>query len=107
MKSPLACLAAAALLSALAGCNMCQGPFDYCNPVLGPTGCLNCDWGARMGSAVRPFEEEPVVGTASPAPSNIPGAKSGTLDPTGGAASEYQATSAEEYEAYGGEVIEQ
>jgi hypothetical protein len=59
MKALLGCVAAAALVGTLAGCSMCQAPFDCCNPVIGPNGLLNCDWNARRGSAFHPMEEYP------------------------------------------------
>ncbi len=59
MKSLVGCLAAATLVGLLAGCSMCQNPFDCCNSVIGPNGQLNCDWNARRGSAFHPMAEYP------------------------------------------------
>jgi hypothetical protein len=59
------------LLSSLAGCRMCLSPFDYCNPMIGPSGCLNCDFGARRNSAIHPMDDDPpqnLVTAAPPAP---------------------------------------
>ena len=36
MKRPCSALATLALVASLAGCAMCQSPFDYCSPVAGP-----------------------------------------------------------------------
>lgn len=55
-------LGATALLVALAstlGCRMCQAPFDYCNPMIGPSGVLNCDFGARRNSVFHPMDDDP------------------------------------------------
>jgi hypothetical protein len=46
------------------GCTLCQAPFDYCNPAIGPTGCLNCDFDARRGSIFHPMDDDPHVGKA-------------------------------------------
>jgi len=43
-------------LALLAGCKMCQSPWDYCNAVPGPNGCPNCDFGARRGSIYAPMD---------------------------------------------------
>ncbi len=45
-----------ALFAALAGCAMCQTPFDYCSPVEGPNG-PNCNFGARRGSVFEPMDD--------------------------------------------------
>jgi hypothetical protein len=49
MKRRCSALAALALVVLLAGCAMCQSPFDYCSPVEGPHG-RNCNFNARRGS---------------------------------------------------------
>jgi hypothetical protein len=66
MKPALGLAALLAVVAALAGCEICQAPFDCCNPVIGPGGTLNCDWGARRGSAVHPFYDQPTLGTSVP-----------------------------------------
>jgi len=55
MKSSTATLAGLALVASMAGCAMCQNPFDYCAPVIEPDGCPNCDFGARRGSQFHPM----------------------------------------------------
>jgi hypothetical protein len=51
--------AALLLLAPLCGCRMCQSPFDYCNPMIGPSGSLNCDFDARRASAFHPMADDP------------------------------------------------
>ncbi len=60
MKSRLGLLAVLVLFVQAAGCTMCQAPFDYCNPAIGPSGFLNCDFGARRGSVFHPMEDDPL-----------------------------------------------
>jgi len=59
MNRRLAVMAAPLVIAALAGCRMCQAPFDYCAPTIGPSGCFNCDFLARRGSAFRPMDDDP------------------------------------------------
>jgi hypothetical protein len=56
MKRRLSALATLALVAALAGCAMCQSPFDYCGPVAGPDGCQSCNFNARRGSMFEPMD---------------------------------------------------
>lgn len=58
----------ALLLVVFSGCAMCQNPWDYCNAVLGPNGCPNCDFGARCGSAFRPIGHTPPTTELGPTP---------------------------------------
>jgi hypothetical protein len=59
MQAAIRPLAAVLLLATLCGCRICQSPFDYCNPMFGPSGCLNCDFGARRGSVFHPMDDDP------------------------------------------------
>ncbi len=72
MKARFGILAVLALLASSTGCTMCQDPFDYCNPMFGPNGCLNCDWGARRGSAFHPMADAPPANTVSAASAELP-----------------------------------
>jgi hypothetical protein len=63
-----ASLAVLVLAAALSGCPMCQTPFDYCNAVIGPGGCPNCDFGARAGSAFAPMGGTPATVPRGPTP---------------------------------------
>ena len=47
------------VVAPMCGCRMCQSPFDYCNPMIGPSGSLNCDFGARRSSAFHPMADDP------------------------------------------------
>jgi hypothetical protein len=47
-------LATTICLLALAGCRICQSPFDYCSAVAGPGGSAFCDFGARYNSVLCP-----------------------------------------------------
>ena len=75
----------ALLLAAMAGCSMCQSPWDYCNAVVGPGGCPYCDFGARAGSIYAPMGPIPPTTEIGPtaAPARKPAAEStppGELD---------------------------
>ena len=70
MKAGLGLAAVLLLTAALAGCSMCQAPFDCCGPVLGRCGLLSCDWNARRGSAVHPMQDDPQWTTAAPTAAN-------------------------------------
>ncbi len=64
-------LALPVLLLALAGCcTTCQTPWDYCNAVLGPGGCPNCDFGARYGSLFHPMYGTPAATPLTPTPAD-------------------------------------
>lgn len=56
MKRRSSALAVLALVASLAGCAMCQSPFDYCGPVAGPNGDQNCNFNARRGSLFEPMD---------------------------------------------------
>jgi hypothetical protein len=56
MQRRSSALATLALVASLAGCAMCQSPFDYCAPVTGPDGCQNCNFSARRGSVFEPMD---------------------------------------------------
>ncbi len=71
MNRRLAVMAAPLVMAALAGCRMCQAPFDYCAPTIGPSGCFNCDFLARRGSAFRPMDDDPQYRFS--APKAVPG----------------------------------
>ena len=77
MKSVVGLLASVALLASAAGCTMCQAPFDYCNPVIGRSGCLNCDFQARRGSVFHPMDDEGYVAANYAAPQAVPGVADG------------------------------
>ncbi|MGD9721337.1 MAG: hypothetical protein AB7O59_09015 [Pirellulales bacterium] len=82
MKSVVRCLAAIALFGALAGCRMCQAPFDYCNPAIGPSGALNCDFNARRGSVYHPMDDDPPLRLIKAEPAKPgTGYQMGTPDP--------------------------
>ncbi len=68
----------ALLLAAMAGCSMCQSPWDYCNAVVGPGGCPYCDFGARAGSIYAPMGPIPPTTEIGPtaAPARKPAAES-------------------------------
>jgi hypothetical protein len=72
MKVRFATWAALALLAALTGCAMCRNPFDYCGPVVGPSGCPNCDFGARRGSIFAPMDGTPATTALEPTPAASP-----------------------------------
>lgn len=57
MKRRSSVLATLALVASLAGCAMCQSPFDYCGPVAGPNGDQNCNFNARRGSLFEPMDD--------------------------------------------------
>ena len=57
MKRRSSALATLALVASLAGCAMCQSPFDYCGPVAGPKGDQNCNFNARRGSLFEPMDD--------------------------------------------------
>ena len=57
MKRRSSALATLALVASLAGCAMCQSPFDYCGPVAGPNGDQNCNFNARRGSLFEPMDD--------------------------------------------------
>ena len=57
MKRRSSALATLALVASLAGCAMCQSPFDYCSPVTGPDGRQNCNFCARRGSIFEPMDD--------------------------------------------------
>ena len=63
-----ASLAGCVLLAVISGCAMCQNPWDYCNAVIGPGGCPNCDFGARCGSAFAPIGHTPATTELGPTP---------------------------------------
>lgn len=71
MKSLLS-LAVLALMAAISGCPMCQNPWDYCNAVIGPRGCPNCDFGARAGSKFHPMGVTPPTTEIGPTPAGAP-----------------------------------
>jgi len=75
-------LAAVVLVASLCGCRMCQAPFDYCNPMFGPSGCLNCDFWARRGSVFHPMADDPPLNLvkAEPARAGM-GYEEGVPDP--------------------------
>jgi hypothetical protein len=50
-------LAALTLFASLSGCAMCQSPFDYCGPVIGPGGEQSCNFNARRGSIFEPMDD--------------------------------------------------
>jgi len=54
----------------LAGCNVCQSPYDYAGSVMGTNGCPNCQFGSRWGSAFAPTAGSPpdVTTEMSPTP---------------------------------------
>jgi hypothetical protein len=56
------------LVGCLAGCNMCQSPYDYAGSVIGPEGYPNCQFGSRWGSVFAPTAGSPASVTASPTP---------------------------------------
>ncbi len=56
------------VVASLSGCAMCQDPFDYCNPVVGPGGCVNCEFGARRGSVFAPMEGDSALAAMDPTP---------------------------------------
>lgn len=64
----VASYAACLLLAVMSGCAMCQSPWDYCNAVIGPGGCPNCDFGARCGSAFAPIGHSPATTEMGPTP---------------------------------------
>jgi hypothetical protein len=68
MKRGSGSLGVLLLLASLAGCNLCQSPFDYCGPVIGPHGCPNCDFAARDGSAFAPTSDGTPIDTTSLGP---------------------------------------
>lgn len=60
---------AALLVAALAGCApMCQSPWDYCNAVINPNGCPNCNFGARYNSSFVPMNGTPATTPIEPTP---------------------------------------
>ncbi|MEX2114045.1 MAG: hypothetical protein WD845_12715 [Pirellulales bacterium] len=59
MKVALGSLTLLVALASLSGCRMCQSPFDYCNPMIGPSGTLNCDFQARRNSVFHPMDDDP------------------------------------------------
>jgi hypothetical protein len=67
MKSFLS-LAVWLLAAACTGCALCQNPWDYCNAVIGPQGCPNCDFGARCGSMFAPMGATPPTTAVGPTP---------------------------------------
>ena len=71
MKRRSSALAMLALVASLAGCAMCQSPFDYCSPVAGPNGCQNCNFNARRGSLFEPMDDS---ADTQMAPTLAPGA---------------------------------
>jgi hypothetical protein len=75
MKRGSGSLGVLLLLASLAGCNICQSPFDYCGPVIGPHGFPNREFGARAGSAFAPMSDSPQSDTSavSPTPASPPG----------------------------------
>jgi len=55
--------------AALAGCApMCQSPWDYCNAVINPSGCPNCNFGARYNSQFVPMNGTPPTTPIAPTP---------------------------------------
>ncbi len=54
--------------AALAGCGVCQAPFDYCAPVIGPNGCPNCNFLTRRGSLFAPTDDTPASPVSTPTP---------------------------------------
>jgi hypothetical protein len=72
MKAGFATLAALALLASSTGCAMCRNPFDYCGPVVGASGCPNCDFGARRGSIIAPMDGIPATTALEPTPATSP-----------------------------------
>ena len=68
MKATCGPLAMVVLAAALCGCRMCQSPFDYCNPMIGPDGALNCDFGARRGSVLHPMADDPPMNLVKAVP---------------------------------------
>ena len=71
MKRRLPAWSAIASVVSLAGCAMCQSPFDYCGPVMGPGG-PNCDFGARRGSIYAPMDDSYAAAPMSPTPAEPP-----------------------------------
>ena len=67
MKRRLQAWLTTAITIALSGCAMCQSPYDYCGPVMGPGG-PNCDWGARRGSIFAPMDDSYVETPLGPTP---------------------------------------
>ena len=59
MKAASGPLAVMLLAAGLCGCRMCASPFDYCNPMIGPSGTLNCDFYARRNSVFHPMADDP------------------------------------------------
>jgi len=69
------------VLAVVSGCApMCQTPFDYCNAVLNPNGCPNCDFGARYGSRFHPMNGTPPTTPITPTPAT-PDADDGSHPP--------------------------
>ncbi len=59
MKAALGPVLLFVALAMPSGCRMCKSPFDYCNPMIGPSGKLNCDFGARRNSVFHPMDDDP------------------------------------------------
>ena len=58
------------LIGSLAGCNMCQNPFDYAGSVIEPNGYPNGQFRSRWGSVFAPTAGSPpsVISERSPTP---------------------------------------
>lgn len=77
-------LALPVVVLALAGCcTTCQTPWDYCSAVLGPSGCPNCDFGARYGSLFHPMYGTPATTPISPTPAVATDANDAAEAPSG------------------------
>ncbi len=64
---------AAVLLAVASGCTaMCQTPYDYCNAVINPNGCPNCNFGARYGSRFAPMFGTPATTPLEPTTASGP-----------------------------------
>jgi hypothetical protein len=56
------------LVGLLAGCNMCQNPYDYCGAVVQPDGCMNCAFNTRQGSVFAPPPGSPDIDATAETP---------------------------------------
>jgi hypothetical protein len=68
MRRRIGCLGVLLLLGSLAGCNLCQSPYDYAGSVMGPDGNPNCQFGSRWGSVFAPTAGSPPAVTSERSP---------------------------------------